>query len=307
MDTEVVARGIEVGRQGSREPLDPTGYVQPTFDPGWSGVVLETFHVSGHLIPRHEHLENFVQVVVQGNVGYEVRTKGRTHRFQAGPGQTFIVPAGTVDEIHWFGKSERIAAAVHPSLLGKALGDPGGRAIDLPEHWDIKDQHVLAVLLALRADRDAGCPAGKLYGESLGNALAIYLAKRYGALHLRELRGGLSGRNVKRVLEYIESNLASDLGLEQLASVAGLSPHHFADQFKRTVGVPPHRFVLRRRIERAKETLTDPRLSIIEAGLSAGFENPSHFARMFRKLVGVSPSTFRADARFEQRPIAPAA
>ena len=53
--------------------------------------------------------------------------------------------------------------------------------------------------------------------------------------------------------------------------------------------------VLLQRIERAKQQLRDPKRSIIDAGLDAGFQNPSHFARVFRKVVGTTPSSFRAD------------
>ena len=76
-----------------------------------------------------------------------------------------------------------------------------------------------------------------------------------------------------------------------------MSAHYFAELFKRSTGSAPHQFVLRRRIERAKEALRNPKRSIIDAGFGAGFKNPSHFARVFRKLVGVSPSKFRLKTR----------
>jgi AraC family transcriptional regulator len=95
--------------------------------------------------------------------------------------------------------------------------------------------------------------------------------------------------------------LADDLSLSQLAAVAGMSPHYFAELFRKSTGHAPHRYVLSQRIERAKQSLCDPGRSVIEAGLDAGFQNPSHFARVFRKFVGTSPSKFRSEMQSGRR------
>jgi AraC family transcriptional regulator len=99
---------------------------------------------------------------------------------------------------------------------------------------------------------------------------------------------------LRRVLDYIAENLTGRLGLEELANVAGMSPHYFSELFRRSMGLPPHQYVVSRRIERAKQSLRNPKHSILEAALSAGFENPSHFARTFRRHVGATPRQFRA-------------
>ena len=105
------------------------------------------------------------------------------------------------------------------------------------------------------------------------------------------------GCRLRRVLDYIGDNLADDLSLSQLATVAGMSPHYFAELFRDSTGYPPHRYVLLQRMERAKEGLRDAGRSIIDVGLEAGFENPSHFARVFRQFVGTSPSKYRSQVR----------
>ena len=97
------------------------------------------------------------------------------------------------------------------------------------------------------------------------------------------------------MLDHIGDNLAENISLSQLATVAGMSPHYFAELFRKSTGYAPHRYVLLRRIERAKLGLCDTGRSVIEVGLDVGFQNPSHFARMFRKFVGASPSLFRSE------------
>jgi AraC family transcriptional regulator len=102
------------------------------------------------------------------------------------------------------------------------------------------DKNIVAVLLAMTADLHAGSPAGRLYGECLANALAVYLLDRYTVRRYTPVayKGGLPGYRLKRVLDHIGDNLAQDLSLTQLAAVAGMSPHYFAELFKKVRGTP---------------------------------------------------------------------
>jgi AraC family transcriptional regulator len=294
----LILPGVEVVREGRVEPfLD----AHPTLSSAavrWSSVVVEDYSIPACVIPRHEHIENFLHVVLRGSVKYEVLTRGKRLRFNAGPGTTFILPRGTVDELRWRGPTHRIAVAIHSSLLVSALDESAHESdIELTEQWNVTDQNIMAVLLAMTTDLNQGSPAGRLYGESLANALAVYLLNRYTVRRYAPVayRGGLPGYRLKRVLDYIGDNIADDLSLSELAAVAGMSQHYFAELFRQSTGRPPHRYVLLQRIERAKKSLRDPGRSTIEAGLEAGFRNPSHFARMFRKFVGVNPSRFQSE------------
>jgi AraC family transcriptional regulator len=126
---------------------------------------------------------------------------------------------------------------------------------------------------------------------------AQYLMKRYAVRRVTPVvyKGGLSGYRLKRVLDYVAASLDKNISLSQLAALAGMSPHYFSELFKQSTGRAPHNYVLLQRIERAKQRLRDPKRSIIDAGLDAGFQNPSHFAPVFRKHEGATPSKFRAD------------
>ena len=296
---------VEVVRKGRVEPFL---HAHPTLSSaavGWSGITLEDYSIPACVIARHSHVENFLHVVLRGVVKYEVLTCGRARQFRANSGTTFILPRGTVDEVIWEGSTNRTAAVIHASLLISALDETAHESdIELTEHWNLTDPHILAVLLALRTDLNEGSPSGRLYGESLATALAVYLLTRYAVRRYKPAlyRGGLPGYRLKRVLDYIGDNLADDLSLSQLAAVAGMSPHYFTELFGKSTGHAPHRYVLLKRIERAKLNLCDPVRSVIDAGLDAGFQNPSHFARVFRKFVGTSPSQFQSEMRPSRRP-----
>jgi AraC family transcriptional regulator len=281
-------------REGRVEPLLE---VQPRLSSvQWSGLAVEEHSIPDCVVPRHEHIDDFLLVVLGGGARYEVLTRGRTLRFDAGPGATFILPRGTIDEKRWQGPARRVALALHPSLLLDALDETArDRDVELTEHWNLMDRHIHSVVLAMTTDLEEGSPAGRLYGESLANALVVYLLERYTVRRYRPLRykGGLPGYRLKRVLDYIAENLAEDLSLAQLAGIADMGTHYFAELFRQSTGQAPHHYVLARRIERAQDSLRDPMRSVVEVAMDAGFENASHFARVFRKFVGTSPSRFR--------------
>jgi AraC family transcriptional regulator len=208
------------------------------------------------------------------------------------------LPRGTIDEVNWTGATQRTAVAIHPSLLSHAMQEVNhGSEIELKEQWNLVDRHISALVMEMTADIEDSTPAGVLYGESLANALAIYLLKRYSVRPPATCtyKGGLPPYRLRRVLEFIAESLDEDVSLLQLAAVAGMSSHYFSELFKQSTGRAPHNYVLLQRIERAKQRLRDPKWSIIDAALDAGFHNQSHFARVFRKTMGVTPSRFRAD------------
>jgi AraC-like DNA-binding protein len=134
--------------------------------------------------------------------------------------------------------------------------------------------------------------------------VAIHSRPRNGMLHNLPIlepappsRGGLSPARTHRICEYINSNLDQNISLEALAEIAGLSTHHFARAFKQSVGLPPHCYVLQRRIEHAQHMLRNTDLPLSEIALSAGFSDQSHLARHFRRMTGMSPGLVRLEQR----------
>jgi AraC family transcriptional regulator len=143
-----------------------------------AGVAVEDYSIPACVIDRHEHLENFVHVVLRGSVKYEVLTRGKVLDFRASPSTTFILPQGTIDELRWKGAPHRIAVAIHPKLLVNALDETAHeRSIEPTEHWNLTDPNIMAVWRAMTTDLDSGSPAGRLYGESLAHALGCVFAR----------------------------------------------------------------------------------------------------------------------------------
>lgn len=107
--------------------------------------------------------------------------------------------------------------------------------------------------------------------------------------------GTLPLSRLRRVTDYIREHLDQDLTLAQLGAVVYMSPFHFARLFKSTTGLPPHRFVLRARVDHARALLTDPTLSIQHVAQVVGFRTPSHFTAVFRRVTGTTPRAYRAE------------
>jgi AraC-like DNA-binding protein len=106
-------------------------------------------------------------------------------------------------------------------------------------------------------------------------------------------RGGLAPGALRRVREVIETRLAQNFELGKLAAIAGLSDSHFSRAFKQSVGVPPYRYLVQRRIAVAMELIRQSRRSLTDIALEVGFCDQSHFTRMFSQLEGESPGAYR--------------
>jgi len=106
-------------------------------------------------------------------------------------------------------------------------------------------------------------------------------------------RSGLPRYKLQRVMAYVEASIGGPISLDDLAGVAGVSRFHFHRQFRKTVGVTPHEYVLRARIERAKGLLTASDLTVGEVSGAVGFADQSHFSNIFRKLTAMTPRSFR--------------
>jgi AraC-like DNA-binding protein len=105
--------------------------------------------------------------------------------------------------------------------------------------------------------------------------------------------GGLPRYKLRRVMAYVDARIGGPISLDDLANVAGVSRFHFHRQFCKSVGVTPHEYVLRARIERAKGLLTASDLTVGEVSGAVGFADQSHFSNIFRKLTAMTPRSFR--------------
>lgn len=223
------------------------------------------------------------------------RTSSKT--FVRRSGMIDIMPAGTkLHEVRWRGGS---ATCVAVNLTSHTLRELFGENVPHfdPEQgarYGLVDEHVFDLVTRLQNQLSQGEPLGAAYVQGLSLTLASYVFAMP-ALHMpaRLAAGATPGLDAEAIISFVEEHLGDNLGLVELARVAGYSPDHFARQFRRTFQVSPYQYILRRRIERAKSLLRDPRRAIAEVALACGFSSQAHLSAIFKRTTGVSPGVYR--------------
>jgi AraC family transcriptional regulator len=227
-----------------------------------------------------------------------------TWSIDGGKPQTTALPAGSVFMYSWREfvwhrrekESEYVNIMLEPQLLTRLADESGiSSTVELEHRVIFPDATILHVAQLLKSELVSGGFAGNLYVDSLRNLLAVHLLRNYSGVRNDSPpeAGIIDALKLKQVKDYIEENLAEELAIANLAALIPMSQFHFARAFKTLVGEPPHRYILQRRIERAKVLLCATRLSAAEIAYQVGFSNPSHFSAQFRKLLGVTPKQFR--------------
>jgi AraC family transcriptional regulator len=161
------------------------------------------------------------------------------------------------------------------------------------------DQTIERIGRSILSEMQDGAILSRLKIDLLGLELGVHLLRQHSSLPRQDLEPAttLAPWQVTRVLDFMSAGLAKNSTLAEIASLVRLSPFHFARCFKQSTGLPPHRYLIQLRIEKAKELLEHTALPITEIAAQVGYEDPGYFSRLFLKEAGVSPSQYRRDRR----------
>jgi AraC family transcriptional regulator len=181
------------------------------------------------------------------------------------------------------------------ALMASADGAYG--EVELHPSRKFDDSRLSALVEAARAEMVAGFPSGRLFLDSVEQAMAVALVESHAVRHrpVQIYRGGLGSSRLRRVKELVHARLEDDLSLDEMAQSVGLSTPHFARMFRKSTGKTPHQFVLRQRVERAKAMLRAPEARVLDVAVACGFKTQQHFAQVFSDVSGVSPTQYRRD------------
>lgn len=238
-----------------------------------------------------------VLIMFRRPVGALDITVGAARKSYDLPPRSFIaIPRGT--DTVWRGPTRDIDGVQHLHFEDSLFRTVAGIGPAFPTLVGATDQR-LANLVDIAAGLSSEAePPARLSWESCA-VLILHQLLRLGTQSAGAVirRGGLAGWQVRRTTEFIHAHLAENIGLHQLAEIAGLSPFHFARAFKQSVGDPPHRYQTRRRIEKACELLAGSDMPVVEIATAVGYEAPQTLTRLFRREMGMTPSEYRRDMR----------
>jgi AraC family transcriptional regulator len=216
------------------------------------------------------------------------------------PGKLCIMPAGAdsawvingdIRLAHLYISPERFA------LSAVSLLDRDPREVELRESTFVDDPKQAALFRQLSA-LNWNEPGERLLTSSVAHDMLSHaLLHHVGQRQNVRLKGGLAPALRRQLRDYIETNLSEPISLGQLAGLAALSEYHFARMFRESVGVPPHRYLLARRLVRAQQLLAETAMPLGDVALACGFASASHFSNRFRSALGATPGEYRLALR----------
>ena len=226
-------------------------------------------------------------------------------KWQGGPSFSGIAEVGTVTVFpasrsyvaQWDRRASSLMLQIAAPFVAAAVFEDGDSLVNLEPVFAEKDPFVAHAVHALhdlaRNPRGDACT----YGQTLAIAVAEHVARRYGARGLPRrpaaLPAAIDAGKLHRIDEFIDARIDTQVSLCDLAALSGMSVFRFARVFKLATGIPPHQYVLRRRIERAKAMLRIAASTVADVALDCGFASQSHFTDAFHRAVGTTPGRFR--------------
>jgi AraC family transcriptional regulator len=215
------------------------------------------------------------------------------------PGTVNLSPANFYARWEADGSSQAIVVFIKDELLARVIleyWDADPQNVEIVPQFLVRDPVIETVVRQLAVEAGTESPSGLLYADSACEFLAHHLIQRHSTLSKMSVRphGGLPAHRLRVVKNYIEENLGNRITLHELATLACVSVRHFERAFRQSLGAPPHRYVLERRVSAARDLLlTHPTLTIEGIARKLGFSSSSHLSAAFSRRMGCSPATFR--------------
>jgi AraC-like DNA-binding protein len=238
-----------------------------------------------------------ILVITEGKLDVASRRGGREVRREVRAGCTFLVSGNDPATcVRVSGDAEAVAVHLPPEWLARLCLDamPPGFA---RSRRITNDPTVPSLVRAMMDEIARGAPTGRLYAESLSLALLSYVVHQSAPRSVGRARGHLSEAECHRLRTYVLDRLGDDLSVTDLAMHVGRRARHFSTLFRRAFGVPPHRYVLRQRLDQGARLLAGGDLDVAGVAFRLGFCSQSHFAAAFQRAFGVSPGRYSREKR----------
>ena len=262
----------------------------------WDGIYLRYDRQPTFAIPQHSHSQHTLIVGMDNSLQAEWSIDGQFRTLEYGVGDIFLIPAGASHQAYWKQESEGIFLAIEPeNIRNTAIDSLNCDRLEIIPQFATSDLKLLQMTQWLLTELQTKQIGSLLYVESITTALIVHLLRNYYSLKpkISEYTGGLAKYKLQTAIAFINENLDRDLKLSEIAGLFAMSPYHFARMFKQSIGLAPHQYLVKQRMEKAKELLRHSKLAIADIGYLVGYKNPSHFSRVFRKHIKLTPKAYR--------------
>lgn len=292
------------------DPLDPTTTPFPpvTYATseglGWGGLAAIRFHNPPDSVVSLPPMTHHTLVLFRRPPGEFGVDSPDLHRSSPPPADTVVVvPAGRPARWRWRGRITSLHVFLEPGVVERTAAEAFGidpAKVVVPAVDAAYLPPLRAAMLAVGDELTSSAAGGGIVSEALANLLAVHLVRYAVTPRVPKGKDGrLPRTRLNKVVEFVETHLDADLTLARMAAVAGLSVYHFARQFRTATGETAHDYVVRRRVERARELLRAGKIPLAEVAAVAGFADQSQFTRHFKRVVGVTPGRFRTSVGHE--------
>jgi AraC family transcriptional regulator len=280
-------------------PSAPAGSVLFSSAPlRWHGIIFERQRLEPQDLPEH-YVVGHGLTVHMGKQPIPFHWKnGRRREGVMNPGEFHLLTDGDLNAPGWSQTLDEVSLVLDPRYVADVVGD-GSVASDVgfASQRSTPDPVVGRYVEALCSELTTDSPNGLLYVDTLTIGLVLHLLTNYALAQSRVPlpRGKLSRYQLQTVVDFILSHLDHDVPLTTVAEQAHVSAFHFARQFRETVGLTPHQFVLRQRIQKSINLMRAGRLPLAQIAIECGFYDQAHFTRTFQKVTGTTPALYCPD------------
>jgi AraC family transcriptional regulator len=218
-------------------------------------------------------------------------------RYRYASGDLILARRDTEEWVHWISEAEMFMLELSDAALQDVADATGTNKVEIEGTPSLKDKRISSLVQAVEAEQASGFLSGRIFLDGIGRALAAAVMQARGILRrpLKPYAVALSPTQLRKVTEQIHAHIEQDLSVAELAETAGLSAAYFSEAFRKSTGYPPHQFVLRTRVERAKELLRSTNKKILEVAIASGFQSSQQLAKVFQRLLKATPTEYRRE------------
>lgn len=268
--------------------------IRKGFSPGENGVSVEGASLLGRALIRVTSPDHWLAFSLDGRTRIDCRIADRRLFHTLQPGSMALVPAGADASAEIEGPVEHLMVRINPKRIAVAAAERGCMSAGLVDRLSGRDERLLQLAGSLFAEARDGYVNGPLFWNEAADRIVDHLIENHLNAKAGTVGGSLPAATVARLADYIRLHIADPLDVASLAGIAGVSRYHFTRLFTRSVGMTPHRYVTKLRLDEATRLVRQRHLPLAEVALATGFADQSHLSRWAKRVHGTTLSRIAA-------------